>query len=106
MDLRQLGYLVAVADHGGFTRAAAAVHDAEDAAAVEQHVSSGRAELGLADVTTGGHGLTRVDLLRQELFAVCPPGTRVRGATLTAAELAAMPLIATPAGTSTRRLLD
>ncbi len=205
MDLRQLEYIVAVADHGGFTRAAAAVHVAqpslsygirtletelgvelfarlgrsvqvtsagelvidaarrvlrdmadvsaaasassgvqvgqleivalptlavdplaglvgrfrtrypgvtirvrepEDAADIDRQVASGKAELGLTDLTTGGGGLVRVALFRQEVLAVCPPGTDLPDGPVTPAAFAAMPVIATPVGTSTRRLLD
>jgi len=205
MDLRQLEYIVAVADHGGFTRAAAAVHVAqpslsygirtleaelgvelfarlgrsvqvtsagelvidaarrvlrdmadvsvaasassgvqvgqleivalptlavdplaglvgrfrtkypgvtirvrepEDAADIDRQVASGKAELGLTDLTTGGGGLVRVALFRQEVLAVCPPGTDLPDGPITPAAFAAMPVIATPVGTSTRRLLD
>ncbi len=48
----------------------------------------------------------RVDLFRQEVFAVCPPGTALLEGPITPEQLAAMPLIATPPGTSTRRLLE
>ncbi|MCU1361450.1 MAG: transcriptional regulator [Ilumatobacteraceae bacterium] len=82
------------------------VTEPEDASTVERQVSSGRAELGFTDLTTGGRGLSRVQLFRQEVLAVCPPGTSVPDGPLPAAVFAAMPLIATPAGTSTRRLLD
>src|SRR5581483_1033771 len=82
------------------------VHEPEDAGAIDRWVTSGRAELGLTDLTTGGRGLARVELFRQEVVAVCPPRTTgVRGP-MTPHQLAALPLIATPQGTSTRRLLD
>jgi len=82
------------------------VSEPEDVAAVEAQVMSGRAELGFSDVTAGGAGLQRVELFRQCVFAVCPPGTELDDGPLTAATLASLPLIATPVGTSTRRLLD
>lgn len=63
-------------------------------------------ELGFTDLTTGGKGLVRVELFRQEVFAVCPPNTDLPDEPLTPAAFGAMPLIATPQGTSTRRLLD
>ncbi len=93
------------AEHPGVT---VNVTEPEDAASVEQHVLSGRAELGFADLTTGGRDLVRVELFRQPVVAVSPPGTEVDtdDATLTPAALAKLPLLATPAGTSTRRLLD
>lgn len=82
------------------------VTEPEDAASVERQVLAGRAELGFADLTTGGRDLVRVELFRQEVVAVSPPGTDVDDATLTPAALAKLPLLATPPGTSTRRLLD
>jgi len=90
-------------EHPGVT---VRVHEAEDVSAIEHQVSSGRAELGLTDVTTGGGSLVRIDLFVQELYAVCPKGTRIDTEGLGASQLAGMPMIATPIGTSTRRLLD
>ncbi len=82
------------------------VREPEEGSAIDRQVASGRAELGLTDLTTVGTGLTRVELFRQQVVAVCPPGTDVDGDVLSPAALAAMPLIATPTGTSTRRLLE
>jgi LysR family carnitine catabolism transcriptional activator len=82
------------------------VHEPEDAASLERQVLSGRAELGFADLTTGGAGLVRIELFRQEVLAISPPGSPQLGESLSPAALASMPLIATPVGTSTRRLLD
>ena len=82
------------------------VGEPEDAASIEQQVRSGRAELGFTDLTTGGTGLTRVELFRQEVFAVCPPSTELPEGPLSSADFASMPLIVTPQGTSTRRLVD
>jgi LysR family transcriptional regulator, carnitine catabolism transcriptional activator len=82
------------------------VTEPEDAASVERQVLSGRAELGFADLTTGGRDLVRVELFRQPVVAVSPPGTEADEPTLTPAALAKLPLLATPPGTSTRRLLD
>ena len=45
MDLRQLSYVVAVVDHGGFTKAAAAMHVAQPS--LSQAVRSLEAELGV-----------------------------------------------------------
>ena len=81
------------------------VHEPEDPTSVENFVRSGQAELGLTDITTGSHGLQRIDLFRQQIVAVSPPGSR-HDAPLTPQALAALPLIVTPPGTSTRRLLD
>ncbi|MBK5331619.1 MAG: LysR family transcriptional regulator [Ilumatobacteraceae bacterium] len=82
------------------------VGEPEDASSIEREVSSGNAELGFTDITTGGSGLARVELFRQEVFAVCPPTTTLPDGPITPDQLAALPLIATPPGTSTRRLLD
>jgi DNA-binding transcriptional LysR family regulator len=82
------------------------VHEPEEASGVEHSVRSGRAELGLTDLGGGGHGLTQVTLFRQTIVAVSPPGSADAEGALSARELAALPLIVTPVGTSTRRLLD
>jgi DNA-binding transcriptional LysR family regulator len=84
-----------------------AVHvlEPEDTDDVERSVRTGSAELGLTDITTGGAGLVRVPLFRQEIVVVSPPGDDER-APLTARQLVDLPLIVTPPGTSTRRLLD
>jgi LysR family carnitine catabolism transcriptional activator len=89
-----------------FPRITIRVGEPEDASSIEREVSSGNAELGFTDITTGGTGLTRVELFRQEVFAVCPPRTTLPDGSITHEQLAVMPLIATPPGTSTRRLLD
>lgn len=83
------------------------IGEPEDLVAVEEAVRSGRAELGFTDLTTGGHGLTRLELMRQRTLAILPPGSPDGdGVPLTASALAAMPLVVTPIGTSMRRLLD
>jgi DNA-binding transcriptional LysR family regulator len=61
-------------DHPGIT---VRVHEPEHAADVESSVRSGQAELGLTDITTGGTGLARIELFRQEIVAVSPPGLDV-----------------------------
>ena len=100
-----------VADLVGHVRAAhpgitVRLVEPEDAGTLEEQIRSGRAEVGFSDISTSSEGLRRLPLYRQELVAVCPPGTVVDADELTPAELAALPLIATPPGTSTRRLLD
>ena len=86
-----------------------AVHitEPEDAADVVELVRTGACELGLGEGPIS-HPALDVDLLvEQELLAVMPPGTPVPGRRrLTIARLAALPLLATPPGTSTRRLVD
>lgn len=80
------------------------VREPEGPGDVERIVRAGGAELGLTDITTGASGLTRVSLGRQEVVVVSPPGSPATP--LTARQLADLPLVVTPAGTSTRRLLE
>lgn len=69
-------------------------------------VRDGRCELGLAELPVAAD-LVSHDLGSQEILAVCPPGAALgRGRRLAVARLAALALIATPPGTSTRRLVD
>lgn len=82
------------------------IAEPEDADAVAAQVRSGRCELGFGDEPSVGPGLEVDRLGRQAILAVLPPGTEVDHDRLTAARLAAFPLITTPRGTSTRRLLS
>jgi DNA-binding transcriptional LysR family regulator len=78
----------------------------EDSEALLAMVRDGRSELGFTEVSPG-NDLESLDLGSQEILAVCPPGTRIgRGNRLPVARLASMALVATPPGTSTRRLVD
>ena len=77
------------------------VHEPEESAALADWVRAGRTDLGLTDLATAGDDLERVDLLRQDIVAVCPPGTPGDGP-LTGDDLARLPLVAAPRGTSTR----
>lgn len=67
-------------------------------------VRSGASELGVSEVPAVTEGLVVHPFGRQEIVAVLPPGSTRRR--MTAAELAVVPLVTQPAGTSTRRLLD
>ncbi len=79
----------------------------EDARAVEEMVADGHSELGLAELPARRDDLVAVALARQEIVAVCPPGTRLPvPGRLPVERLAGLPLVATPVGTSTRGLLD
>jgi DNA-binding transcriptional LysR family regulator len=81
--------------------------DADD---LERRVSDGRSELGVTDLALTSRSLRHVPLTDQPIVAVLPPdrsaGRTATTATLTARDLADLPLITTPAGTSTRTLLD
>jgi DNA-binding transcriptional LysR family regulator len=80
----------------------------EDAAAVLELVLDGTCDLGLGEgPIAAGHGLDVDVLMEQELLAVLPPGTDLEaGTSMPVEQLGAVPLIATPAGTSTRRLVE
>lgn len=85
--------------------------DPGDAGGVPALVRSGRAELGGTDLPVIGDDLVVVPLGHQELLAVCGPGApapeaRTADGRVPLAELAAMPLVAPPEGTSTRRVID
>jgi DNA-binding transcriptional LysR family regulator len=85
------------------------VHIAEpDAVAViEEVVASGRAELALSELPARRDDLVTIALERQEIVAVCPPGTTLPApGRLPVARVEGLPLIATPPGTSTRDLLE
>jgi DNA-binding transcriptional LysR family regulator len=83
------------------------IAEPEDASAVEERVADGRSELGLAELPPRRDDLVAIRLARQEIVAVCPPGTKLAApGRLPVARLAGMPLVATPPGTSTRDLLD
>lgn len=88
--------------HPGVTVRLAHPDGTDDLAA---SVRSGLADVGITDAPTAAGGLLSVALERQEIVAVLPPGERVRR-TITPAQLAQLPLITQPPGTSTRTLLD
>ena len=82
------------------------IAEPEDADAVAAQVRSGACELGLGDVVVDEAGLDCDHLGDQQLLAVLPPGTPVSShRPISVARLARFPLITSPRGTSTRRLL-
>ncbi len=82
------------------------IREPEDAEAVAGNVRSGVAELGFGDTPVDDPAVTSDHLGNQALLAVFPPGTEIAGTRgVTTARLAAFPLITTPMGTSSRRLL-
>jgi LysR family carnitine catabolism transcriptional activator len=83
------------------------VVDPEQAAAVAEMVRSGRCELGLADFSVPATGLKTLELPEQEILAVLPPeAAPAKDSAISVDEVAALDLIATPPGTSTRTLVD
>jgi LysR family carnitine catabolism transcriptional activator len=78
--------------------------DPEDTAELLEFVRAGESEVGLVehlDVV----GLVTVALRRQDFLVVLPPGSRAT-TPFRLRDLAALPLVATPPGSSTRGLLD
>ncbi len=83
------------------------VSEPEEAGAVADRVADGHSEIGLAELPARRDDLVAITLARQEIVAVCPPGTLLPApGRLPVGRLAGMPLVATPPGTSTRDLLD
>jgi LysR family carnitine catabolism transcriptional activator len=83
------------------------VVEPEGAVALADQVANGQSELGLAELPARRDDLVAITLQRQEIVAVCPPGTRLPApGRLPVTALAGMPLVATPSGKSTRDLLD
>ncbi len=83
------------------------VDQPEDAAAVATRVRSGRSEIGLTELPVADPGLVTRLLTEQELIVVLPPDSPLaRRRRLTTADLASVPLVTSPPGTSTRGLID
>ena len=83
------------------------VVEPDDGAALAEQVADGHSEVGLAELPARRDDLVSITLARQEIVAVCPPGTALPApGRLPVSALAGMPLVATPSGKSTRDLLD
>ena len=97
---------------GAFRRAHPAVTvrlmEPDDTIDVAEHVRTGRAELGITELPTGDPRLVEHPLATQDYVAVLPRPLHHldRGEPLRLRDLAPHPLVTTPPGTSTRRLLD
>ena len=85
------------------------INEPEDPADLVAMLHDGRAELGFTELPLAGDDLETRVLADQRYDAVFPPGTQApstrRGA-IPIGQLAELPLITTPPGTSTRRLVD
>jgi DNA-binding transcriptional LysR family regulator len=71
-----------------------------------EQVRSGAAEVGITDASRAADGLAVAPLCRQQLIAVLPPGSVQPERPLRPPDLADVPLIVTPPGSSGRGLLD
>jgi LysR family carnitine catabolism transcriptional activator len=79
----------------------------DESSAVADLVADGHGEVGVAELPARRDDLVAITLARQEIVAVCPPGTHLPApGRLPVSALAGMPLVATPPGKSTRDLLD
>lgn len=81
------------------------IAEPEDRAAVVELVRTGACELGFGEGPIDESSLAVDALLDQELLAVLPPGSD-GAARWPLKRLAAQPLVVTPAGTSTRQLVE
>jgi LysR family transcriptional regulator, carnitine catabolism transcriptional activator len=77
-----------------------------DPVAVAAAVASGRAEVGVTEAGAHNRGLDALDLGRQELVAVSPPGSASASRPVELARMGDVPLVTTPAGTSLRTIVD
>ncbi len=78
--------------------------DPQDTAELLQFVRSGEAEVGVTE-RLEADGLVTVALWSQDFLVVLPPGSTA-SSPFSVRDLATLPLVATPPGSSTRRLLD
>jgi LysR family carnitine catabolism transcriptional activator len=81
------------------------VHHAEEADQVPDAVRDGRADVGLAELDGLPPGLSVEIELEQDLVAIAPPGSSL-GEQIPLSRLASQPLVLTPRGTSTRRIVE
>ncbi|MCB1249668.1 MAG: LysR family transcriptional regulator, partial [Acidimicrobiales bacterium] len=84
------------------------LHEPDDPAAVERQVREGAAELGCTELPVA-EDLVTVPLAEQEYVALVPSDRRStvgRSPSVTMTDLARLPFITTPVGTSARRQLD
>lgn len=77
-----------------------------DPAELVRLLQEGICEVGITEASEVSAGLESVPLATQELVAVLPPGSAPDGVELQLEDLAGMPLVSTPVGTSTRHALD
>jgi DNA-binding transcriptional LysR family regulator len=83
------------------------VAEPDDSSGVGDLVAEGHSEVGLAELPLDRDDLVAIPLARQEIVAVCPPGTKLPApGRLPVRSLSSMPLVAIPPGRSTRDLLD
>jgi DNA-binding transcriptional LysR family regulator len=89
--------------HPAVTVDIAAVDDPADLVLL---LRSGRAEVGVTESSMIPSDLQHYVLMKQPLVVVMPPGTASPRRPIPLSRLRHMPIVTTPAGTSTRRLVD
>ncbi len=82
------------------------VEDADDPGTVAQLIRAGTSEVGVSEESSALGVLVTHRLTTQDLVAVLPPGFRALRSRLPLGRLNDVAVIAAPAGTSSRRLLD
>jgi len=78
----------------------------EDPDELTEQIRSGAAEVGITDASRAADGLAASPLCGQQLVAVFPPGSSPPDRSLRPPDLADIPLIVTPPGSSGRGLLE
>jgi DNA-binding transcriptional LysR family regulator len=79
---------------------------ADDPADLVGLLRSGRCEVGVTEATMTPADLQHYDLMKQALLVVMPPGAASYTRPISLRRLRSMPIVTTPVGTSTRRLVD
>jgi LysR family carnitine catabolism transcriptional activator len=85
------------------------IDEPEDADAVADQVRTGASELGVAELPVESRDLTSIELGAHEFVAALPVDTALALGDqdhVSLRQLAALPLVTTPVGTSTRRQID
>jgi DNA-binding transcriptional LysR family regulator len=77
----------------------------EEAGTLDELVRTGECEVGFTELRSEPAGLVRRQLFRQDVLAVFPPGSQPH-TSVGLRTLASTPLVTTPVGTSSRRVLD
>lgn len=80
--------------------------EAEEPADLTASVRDGTCEIALVHYPSSAQGLSARRLGWQELHWVFPPGTQLRPGPIATSDLAEVPLVVAPRGTSTRLLLE
>jgi DNA-binding transcriptional LysR family regulator len=90
-----------------YPRVTVRLAEPEGWAEVIERLEDGRSEVGLTELPAAGHRLQTRPLTEQDVLAVLPPGSpEPPNGILPVRQLAGVPLVTTPVGTSSRALVD